>query len=84
MENKQFLDYKECSQLISEGITLINPTHYWVNMCAFSKDRGFELMTAEDAEYRTDETKYSAFIDFDDTIIALPVDWNENALIKGI
>jgi hypothetical protein len=64
----EYCTLDQAIQLKKQGCTIKKPDYYWVDMSAWGK--GYELMSAEDAEYRCRENKQIAFIDFDTTYAA--------------
>lgn len=73
MKKENFKTYEECMALAEAGVKIENPEYYWVDMVAWGKS-GMSLIPAEEAEFRSTETKYNAFIDFDETVAAYPID----------
>lgn len=73
MKTEKYKTYEECQALEAAGVKIENPEYYYVDMAAWGKP-GMSLMPAEEAEFRSAETKGIAFIDFDETVPAYPID----------
>lgn len=66
----QLVNYEEAKQLRAKGYPQSNADFYYYNNTAWDRNEPFKLMSGKDARYRGEETKWIAFIDFEDTYAA--------------